>query len=267
MQISRLSIKNFRNFAIGDFEFKDRTIVTGANGSGKTSLVEAIYYLSSFKSFRASSDAKVLKIGETEFVVNIDGEREGEKFNMGLQYQNLRKAISCNRERVEKLTDAFGIFLSAVLSIYDKQLSHPYSIYRRKYADRLISTIDDDYFAALLSYHSVLKQKNNLLKNNSDLNLIDTYSSQMSKRSEYIYEKRIEFASYFEDVLNGVYAQVFGKEELIKVRYFSSKDGGDYTDATLLESARKKRDQEIKKRHSVCGVHLDDYIITVDGKP
>jgi len=267
MQITRLSIKNFRNFAIGDFDLKERTAITGHNGSGKTSVIEAIYYLSSFKSFRASSDAKVVKIGEEEFVVNADGEREGEQFNMGLQCANSKKILSVNRERISKLSDGFGIFLSVVLSIYDKQLSHPYSIYRRKFLDRLISTIDDQYFESLMQYHAVLRQKNNALKSGQGKNLIDAYTTQMSQRAEYIYERRLEFSAYFEEVLNGVYSRVFEKDNLIKVKYFSSKDKGDYTPAPLLEAARKRYDAELIRRRSLCGVHLDDYAITVDGHP
>ncbi|MGE3062515.1 MAG: DNA replication/repair protein RecF [bacterium] len=267
MQITRLSIKNFRNFAIGDFKFEERTAITGPNGSGKTSIVESIYYLSSFKSFRASSEAKVVKIGEFEFVVNADGEKEGEKFNLGFQYANSKKTVSFNGEKVEKLSNGFGIFLSVILSIYDKLLSHPYSIYRRKFLDRLISTIDDQYFEALMQYHAVLRQKNNALKINQPRTLIDTYSTQMSQRAQYIYERRIEFSTYFEEVLNNVYSRIFEKDNLIKVKYFSSKDNGEYTDLTLLEAARKRIDTEERRKRSVCGVHLDDYIITVNGHP
>jgi len=267
MQITHLSIKNFRNFAIGNFDIKDRTVITGANGSGKTSIIEAIYYLTSFKSFRSFSDAKVTKIGESEFVINADGERESEIFNLGLLYQNQKKIVSFNREKIEKLTDAFGIYLSAVLSVYDKLLSHPYSIYRRKFTDKLISTIDNEYFETLINYHSILRQKNNALKTEQSKILIDTYTEQMSQRAEYIYERRLEFALYFEEVLNKAYSQVFGKEKLIKVKYFSSKDNGDYTETPLKIMAGKKYDYEMKRKRSVCGVHLDDYIISVDNHP
>ncbi|MDD3803729.1 MAG: DNA replication and repair protein RecF [bacterium] len=267
MQITELSIKNFRNFAIGDFKFKERTAITGPNGSGKTSLIEAIHYLSSFKSFRSAADSKVVKIGEEDFVVNCSGEKEGESFCLGMQYANSKKTLSLNRERIEKLSDGFGVFLSVVLSIYDKLLSHQYSIYRRKFLDKLISTIDDQYFENLIQYHAILKQKNNALKQNQQRTLIDTYSAQMSSRSEYIYERRLEFSSYFEEVLNRVYARIFGKEKLIKVKYYSSKDNGEYTQLPLLEAARRKFESEQRRKRTVCGVHLDDYVVTVDDHP
>ncbi|MEO0233554.1 MAG: DNA replication and repair protein RecF [candidate division WOR-3 bacterium] len=267
MIIKKLSIVNFRNFSSKVFAFDRRTIITGMNGSGKTSIIEAIYYLTNFKSFRTGNDKKIVKIGEDHFIINIEGEREGEDFTVGLLYKDNKKVLSLNGNRSLKLTEGFGFFISVIFSTYDKLLSDRMAIYRRKFMDRIISTIDNEYFENVVQYHSILKRKNFVLKENGDKRLLETYSLQLSEKSDYIYERRIEFISYFEDLLNNLYEKVFEKKGLVKVRYFSSKDNGDFKNTSLFEKFKTNISLEKEKRRTIFGPHLDDIVITVEGKP
>lgn len=267
MIIKKLSIVNFRNFSSKVFSFDTRTLITGMNGSGKTSIIEAIYYLTNFKSFRTGNDKKIVKIGEDHFLINLEGEREGEDFTIGLLYKDNKKILSINGNRTIKLTDGFGFFISVIFSTYDKLLSDRMAIYRRKFVDRLISTIDSEYFENIVQYHSILKRKNFILKENGDNRLLETYSFQLSEKSEYIYERRMEFISYFEDLLNNLYKQVFEKKGLVKIKYFSSKDNGDFKKISLFEKFKMNISLEKEKKRTIFGPHLDDIVITVEGKP
>ncbi len=267
MIIKKLSIVNFRNFSSKLFTFEDRTMITGANGSGKTSIIESIYYLTNFKSFRTSNDKKIVKIGEDSFIINLEGERGGEDFVLGLLYKDNKKILSINGNRITKLTDGFGFFISVIFSTYDKLLSDRMAIYRRKFVDRLISTIDNEYFENLIQYHSILKRRNFILKEDGDKRLLETYSLQLSERSVYLYERRLEFITYFEDLLNGLYEKVFERKGLVKVKYSSSKDGGNFKDVPLFEKFKTNFSFEKQKKRTMFGPHLDDIVITVEGKP
>jgi len=267
MIIKKLSIVNFRNFSSKLFNFEDRTMITGANGSGKTSIIESIYYLTNFKSFRTSNDKKIVKIGEDSFIINLEGERGGEDFVLGLLYKDNKKILSINGNRITKLTDGFGFFISVIFSTYDKLLSDRMAIYRRKFVDRLISTIDNEYFENLIQYHSILKRRNFILKEDGDKRLLETYSLQLSERSVYLYERRLEFITYFEDLLNGLYEKVFERKGLVKVKYSSSKDGGNFKDVPLFEKFKTNFSFEKQKKRTMFGPHLDDIVITVEGKP
>jgi len=242
-------------------------MITGANGSGKTSIIESIYYLTNFKSFRTSNDKKIVKIGEDSFIINLEGERGGEDFVLGLLYKDNKKILSINGNRITKLTDGFGFSISVIFSTYDKLLSDRMAIYRRKFVDRLISTIDNEYFENLIQYHSILKRRNFILKEDGDKRLLETYSLQLSERSVYLYERRLEFITYFEDLLNGLYEKVFERKGLVKVKYSSSKDGGNFKDVPLFEKFKTNFSFEKQKKRTMFGPHLDDIVITVEGKP
>lgn len=265
MQINHLSIENFRNFARGEFEFSDRVFVSGRNGTGKSSLLESIYYLSSLKSFRQNGDSRLVRIGSEGFLINSSGEREDAPLKMGVMYADGKKNVSVNGERVKKATESFGVFLSAVISGYDKQLSGTSAGVRRRFCDRIISLIDPEYLAKLMEYYSLLRMRNAVLKNEGDDRQTAVYSNQMSERSVYIYERRLEFMEYLAGTAAEVYGNLLKRDANIEIGYFSSKDGGEYTQRPLSEVHASKRDEEKRRKRTTAGVHLDDFLITVDG--
>ncbi len=265
MQILNISINNFRNYSTGKFDLSERTFITGPNASGKSSLLEAIYYFSGFKSFRAASDRQLVKHGQEGFGLNMKGISDDMEFSMGTVYSPEGKAVSVNTERIRKLIDAFGIFLSVVFSGADKALVESTPYFRRKYIDRVISTIDREYFSSLVEYHRILKQRNALLKNSGQQKLLDTYTERLSDTAMYIYSARQEFLGYFKDTLFEKFAELSADND-IEVGYVSSKDRGVYRETVLADCLRSVRNDEIRKGRTLFGPHLDDYSIIVSGR-
>lgn len=266
MKLITLSIKNFRNFSTATFEFPQKLFITGPNGSGKTTIAEAIYYFTGFRSFKEPMDSNLVKKGEEGFVLHSDSVRAGEKLNMGVSYSGNGKRIRINNEDIAKHSEGFGKFIAVVFSGEDKHLSAGSGKYRRKFTDRIISVSDRNYFNQLIDYHRILKQRNKMLKENPSSRMIDTYAAQMSKVSSYIYDRRVEFVWYFREVLTDVYRQIFERDIEIDVEYYSSKDNGKYTQRSLIEALRSMRDRERKLRYTPVGLHRDDYKIGIDGK-
>ena len=65
MNISSISLQNFRNYSKKEFEFSDKTtLIVGPNASGKTNLLEAIYLLATAKSFRADLEGEMIGYGK-----------------------------------------------------------------------------------------------------------------------------------------------------------------------------------------------------------
>jgi len=264
MKINHLSIENFRNFSRAEFGFSDKMFISGKNGTGKSSMLESIYYFSGMKSFRQNGDSRLVQIGKESFLLGCRGEKESEPFKMGISYESGKKLVSINEERVRRNTESFGVFLAAVISGYDKQLSGSSAGIRRKFCDRIISIIDNEYLTKLIEYYSILRMRNAVLRTGGDSKQVSIYSTQMSQRSVYIYERRLEFIEYLKGAVTEVYERMFDKEVAIDIRYFSSKDGGGYTDLPLFEAHEKKKAEEYKRGRTMIGVHLDDFIISIN---
>lgn len=264
MQILNISINNFRNYSTGKFDLSERTFITGPNASGKSSLLEAIYYFSGFKSFRSAGDRQLVKHGRPGFGLNMKGVSDEMEFSMGTVYGPEGKAVSVNTERIRKLTDAFGIFLSVVFSGADKTLVESTPYFRRKYIDRVISTIDREYFSSLVEYHRILRQRNAVLKTGR-LKLLETYTERLSDSALYIYSARQEFLGYFKDTLFEKFGELSADND-IEIGYISSKDRGAYKDSGLADCLLSVKNEEIRRGRTLYGPHLDDYAIVVSGR-
>ncbi len=266
MKILSLSIENFRNISTAKFTFNEKVFITGKNGSGKTSILEAINYFSAFKSFRESNDKKIIRNGSKGFLIRMESLVQNESLHAGISVSGNKKEMMFNNEKVMKHSDVFGVFLSVVFSGFDKMLASRTPMYRRKFIDRILSLSDRQYFEDLITYHSILKKRNFMLKHNYNERLSDTYAMQMSKASDILYEKRIEFIYYFNSVLNDTISRIYNENKDVKVSYISSKDGGDYTDRPLYSVLQNSRYKEMQRKNTLFGLHLDDYDITVDGR-
>ena len=77
MYIKNIELKNFRNYESLNIAFNEKVnIILGNNAQGKTNLVEAIYFSSFGKSFRTSSDYKLIKFGEKETFIKVEASKE-----------------------------------------------------------------------------------------------------------------------------------------------------------------------------------------------
>lgn len=264
MKITSLSIENFRNFSTEKFTFDNKIFITGDNGSGKSSVLEAINYFSGFRSFRDYKDNNLIKKDKPHFMIRFEGIREDSPISGGIKYSSKGKEAVFNKTPVNRISDIFGVFLSVIYSGFDKLLATKPPLYRRRFIDRILSITDREYFESLMSYHSILKKRNYMLKNDYNRDLSDTYAMQMSKYAENIYMKRLEFIEYFSSVLNETINMIYDEEKTIAVEYISSKDKGKFNEISLYKILKGMEQKEMRRGRTLAGVHLDDYDIKID---
>lgn len=264
MKISSISIEGFRNFSTAKYDFPDRVFITGPNGSGKTSIMEAVNYFAGLRSFREYNDRKIINAQSERFLIRMDGLREEQPIKGGIAYNGTDKEIVFNGEKIKKMSDAFGIFLSVIFSGYDKLLASKAPSHRRKFIDRILSLSDRDYFNELIKYHSLVKKRNHVLKHRYDEKLADTYAMQLSDSAERLYAKRMEFIYYFNEVLSQTISIIYGSSKEVTVKYISSKDGGEYDQCPLSKVLFRKKHAEKQRGSTIAGPHLDDYDIQID---
>ena len=202
MILKNLILNEFRNFDNLSLNFQTGlNLISGQNGSGKTSIIEAIHILTMGKSFRTEQDKELIRTDSIikPFSTNLQGIFTGyklEKIIVG--YNRMQQTINSNgysqtKERVQKeikhnniqisLSNLIGRITIVVFSVEDMEIVTGPPIERRKFLDILLCQSDRSYLNALRKYKRVLKQRNHLLNlirdSKADKNTIEEWDAQL----------------------------------------------------------------------------------------
>lgn len=267
MYLSQLSLVNFKNYSDFEATFSKRVnCFVGANGQGKTNLLDAIHYLSFCKSFFNPVDSQNIRHHEPFFVIQGIFEKHGEEQELycGLK-RNQKKVFKKNKREYDRLSEHIGQFPLVMISPSDSELIYGSSEYRRKFIDGIISQYDKVYLDKLIAYNQVLKQRNALLKHFADNKVFDSESldiwdEQMVLHGRVILEKRAEFLRQFTPLFNFYYAFISNSRELATLSYESSIDGGEFKSALMSSLARDRVLQ-----YTGVGPHKDDLGFMLQG--
>tara|TARA_B100000427_G_C15498388_1_gene590893 strand:+ start:489 stop:1601 length:1113 start_codon:yes stop_codon:yes gene_type:complete len=165
LAISKLSLLSFRNHYKKEISFsKNITVIWGKNGSGKTSLLEAIYLLSLGKSFKTHKQKSMIKQGESSFIVKGSFLLNRIKNRIAIQTNiKNKKTIKVNGKTIKNRKEIIGKNNVVVLSPEDQVVTKGGPKERRFFFDRLFSIVNINYLKTLQEYNRVLKQRNALL--------------------------------------------------------------------------------------------------------
>ncbi|MGH7505199.1 MAG: DNA replication/repair protein RecF [Longimicrobiales bacterium] len=164
-----LRLRQFRNFASLDVVFPAPGVaVVGDNGAGKTNLLEALYYLEIFRSFRGAPDEQLVRFGGEAFHVRglfVDTATGTEReVTAAYEPRTRRKRVTVDGLEQERLGDAIGVVGTVVFSPGDMAIVAGPPAERRRFLDIVLSLNAPGYLAALQRYRQVLRQRNALLR-------------------------------------------------------------------------------------------------------
>lgn len=260
MHLRQLSLVNFKNYAEAGVTFAARiNCFAGANGMGKTNLLDAIHYLSLCKSFFNTIDSQNIAFGQPFFMVQGTFERDGRAEEVLVSVKRAqKKVVKRNRNEYEKLSDHIGLFPLVMISPLDSVLVTGGSDQRRRFIDGIISQLDKAYLDKLIAYNNVLQQRNALLKQfaisrSFDGTLLQVFDEQLVDQGNYILQARLAFLQTFVPVFETHYRMLSGNAEAVKLVYVSTLDGLGYDEA-LQKSIHK----DCLLEHTSVGVHRDD---------
>lgn len=207
MKISRLIVQNYRNISYLDIEPSfSFNIIYGKNGSGKTSLLEAISYLGFGRSFRSAKFQNLIQYSQPSFTISSSVKTEGQEFSDSLgitRYRNRNEGmvISINHERSNRLAD--------LVDKVSLQVIHPQGIdllldgpeLRRNYIDWGIYYSEPSFKELWLNYKKVINQRNFLLKKKADSESIQMWDESLCNLSERITEYREKYFAKLKQIL------------------------------------------------------------------
>jgi len=274
-----LSVNNFRNIKAADVAF-DRgvNVLHGDNAQGKTSLLEAIYFISLGRSFRSAHEADLIMFGEDYSRISLD-------YADSLRNQNIRvylakdkrKQVEQNRVKVTKMSDIIGQFRAVMFCPEHLSLVKDGPSERRAYLDVAISQLRPVYLKSLQKYNQILKQRNQLIKSayfdrKAFDDTIEFWSAQLAHEAAVIASYRHRYLSLAEKAVEVCFSEMTNGRETPSLVYVGSSKQAEeeYADVARTEEVylnllTTRHDREIGAGCTLYGTHKDDVDILLNG--
>lgn len=230
--------------------------LTGANGVGKTNILDAVHYLANAKSYFNGIDSQIIEHNATFFTVK--GQFEGDVASeILIQFEGGKKTIKKNDKVYPRLLDHIGMIQTVFITPYDIDLVLGNSEDRRKFIDLSLCQIDKSYLQNLSTYKKALEQRNALLKSMQgryiDPDLLSSFDAKLIPTGLLIHQKRKEFVDQLLLNFSQIYQTLSLGSETPTIRYESQLLEGDF--AKLLEDSYRL---DMSAQRTTIGIHKDD---------
>lgn len=209
--LEALRLRNYRNFSELELTFPPAGVaIIGENGSGKTNLLESIYYLEIFRSFRGASDDQLVRFGGD--ILHIRGTVQSDdrtlEVSAGYEQRTHKKRIAIDGSEPEKIGEALGQIGAVVFSPSDVSIITGGPAERRRFLDIVLSVNQPGYVTALQRYRHILKNRNALLKSSrNDAALVASWDEGLSTAGARIMLERARWVERH----SASYAQKYAK--------------------------------------------------------
>ncbi len=273
MFLTKLELQQFRCFLDKTLHFSSPiTLITGNNGVGKTSIVEAINYLCYFKSFRSHSVTDLMYHNSDSFFLRgqFTIEQDPEMSHLiQVGYAQKKKLIKLDLKNVTSFKETFPYFKVIALTEDDIDLIKGYPAGRRAFADQAVLFSKPETLDMYKDFKHILQSRNALLAASAfksfDKLEFDVWSEKLWTTSRDIAHYRQAELKIIQKAINELLAQYFDGVYEVEIQY----DGkwavvGDSFEDFLRKTSHLARQELILKR-SLYGAHLDDLIFHIKG--
>ena len=268
MRIESLSIQNFRSIQFSNITFDSNiTIICGENNAGKTTLLEAIYLSSNFKSFKSVSNLELINSSSEFFKISINFTKKSLNNNIFFEKTLKSAKILYNNKKITK-SNASLLFPCYSLVFGFNNILLNDSSYRRDFIDSGMFHVEPDSRKSLNTFDKCLKQRNFLLKsrNYESMNLWDKQLIVANDRlSEYRYNYfnilNNEFSSIIESIKIKI-PEIYNDISSLKLEYVKGWEGDDFN-AIFNQNISKDR----SLGYTSSGTHRSDFTVSSRRKP
>jgi len=269
VQLQQLKLTQYKNYYIDHFNFEERVVgIAGANGVGKTNLLDAIHYLCFTKSYFTASDQASAQLGQQGFRVEGIFDKAGESFKITCIYRGQnKKEIFCNDVEYEKFSHHIGLFPCVMIAPDDVELLIGGSESRRRFLDTLLSQISVPYLQQLIVHNKLLMQRGSLLKQyletrRIDTSLLDILDTQLGPPAQFIFEERKRFLETFLPQVHRHYREIAAADEDLQLEYESQ-----LLSTSMADALHQCRSRDLATGRSNTGIHKDDVDFRMRGEP
>lgn len=270
MRLRQLWLSDFRSYAAADIELAPGlTAILGANGEGKTNLLEAIAWLATLESFRGVPTEALIRDGAPFAVIRAEGEREGRELTLEAQLSaSGRNRVQVNRQPLKRAKDMLGALRVSVFAPDDLVLVKGGPAERRRYLDDLLVALHPRNDALRTEVDRVLRQRNALLRQAGgrlagDVAFtLDVWDEKLAQAGEALAAARTALVERLTPTLAATYDELAQRPVAVGARYDAVWAAEGL--AAALASARA---DDVRRGVSTVGPHRDELTLTLEARP
>ena len=264
MSVSRLFVKNFRNLKEQVIDFNSElNLVVGNNGSGKSSLLEALFFIGHGKSFRTSRTDNLICMDSDNFLVSTK-DFESNVLGVSKRIEDASFTIKINGENKYKLSELAKFLAIQVITPETFKLFFGGAKERRKFLDLGLFHVEHEFQIHWKLFTRVLKQRNACLKTRSYDSNLGYWTSEFCKVSDSLNTFRKIYADKLGNELK-VWLQILLPDicDNIELQYFR----GWNQKKDLIDVLEESKEKEQKQGFSNAGAHKFDFRFLVNKQP
>lgn len=270
--LTKLHLADFRNYQSLDLTFKPGiNLFIGANGQGKSNLLEAIHYLSLLRSFRTTKISNLYRWTTGTFLIRGDIQTtDTSTTRLGVQYGSQRRLV-VNRDPINLASDFIGRFFCVTFVPEDIQLVKGSATDRRRFLDILASQLYPPYLPALQAYGKALKARNTLLRaDRVDPRQVRAYDQVLVDRGTTVFHYRFQLIDRLKQAVAQVAPELYPPNRQLTLRYAPTIDQQHQDQDAIAQAFHRELqqalDRDIARAHTQRGPHRDELHIYLDDK-
>lgn len=235
----------------------------GPNATGKTSILEAIYYCISGRSFRTSRPFELIKHTEKAFSIHLLFQKHEVSQNLAISISDQQKQILLNATKYPNFSSLLGVLQGVVFTTEDLNLVKGGPTYRRLFLDIQLAQTDPLYVYHLARYTRALKQRNALLKMRST-QAIEVWENELAKSASYLMQKRASLCESLQVSAQETLRSLSATKDTLNLNYRPSYPSTNPNE--ICKHLHKQRKRDLDKQSSLTGPHRDDILLHLNEK-
>jgi DNA replication and repair protein RecF len=291
MYVRRLDLTDFRSWEHACFELEPGiSVLIGANGQGKTNLIEALGYLSTLGSHRVATDAPLVRHGTARAIVRTTVVNAGRELTVELEITPGRaNRARINRSPVPRLRDVIGVLRTVLFAPEDLALVRGDPAQRRRFLDDLLVLRAPRLAGVQADYDKVLRQRVALLKSagatrrssgTADLRTLDVWDGHLARHGAELLGARLDLAVELAPYVDAAYRAVAPESAAARLEYRSSlgaavqsgvhetgKADIEALEVVMLAELARVRGTELERGVCLVGPHRDDLELGLGDMP
>lgn len=270
MHLRALYLHNFRIYEEALYEFGPKiNVISGFNARGKTSILEAIYFLMTGRSFRTAQVSDMIRHGAQNFYIEASFVKHGVEQTLRVSCSGKDRKIIYNNTQCGSSSDLLGLLQGAVIHPDDATIVKGAPEARRHLLDVQIAQANPLYIHHITRYNRAMKQRNHLLRAKTAVT-IESWEHEMANSAAYIVFERLLAIEDLQDIGQRLHTLICGSNDTLGLAYKSQAlpRGVSVADTDVLklrsyylDQYRKLRKREMELGITLTGPQKDDVFI------